>query len=574
MIYQQWSFIIGDNTVAILDSHTVDELETLMPGISLHDKAIIEDRMARRKIFSQLESDEHRSETLTRVLSISGRILSLHTFTRDFIYFEACMGALKPLQPLDSKSTMYEGLSRSYLLTIPGTYHVQVAENSYHSREGGTNNMTMCYQQLFLAVMRDFPTLTNLLPYRDDKRAKPKASGFQLERDLNLAQLAKRLGFENDAILAICERAGSNRYLISTEEFLHQAQPADRYDVEIEATRSLANYVSEGIINNSPLYLTQQAFLTTDLEKLPKKLRCNRPSYKHYENDRKFLFLDILYHQEDMPRSHATSFAVQRDIFFSFFGKVIDDSQEADNSLNLSPNSSDVLSPREDLHLTSGEPSEQTRSEATQEASGEAAEGISNFEPDGILSQAALTPGLEEQIQGSATGVPLSDQSFDSDDPLQVSPVLSPNGSFETHSISTQSNLYREEENFAVLDHSIRPSSFIKDCLSRTNDLLLYIWQSRQYIQLSSNPEDAQYFHRVVRGLANQQHVFISSHGPRRPHIVLPKNLYNTALHERFILVGPKVDRAGLSGSLMSQTQQESLFNYIDRDFELQERPV
>jgi len=48
-----------------------------------------------------------------------------------------------------------------------------------------------------------------------------------------------------------------------------------------------------------------------------------------------------------------------------------------------------------------------------------------------------------------------------------------------------------------------------------------------------------------------------------RPHLVLFKNLYDMAVREKLILVGPKHDRMGLSSNLMSQVQN-GIFEFLD----------
>nr|UPX44687.1 hypothetical protein FAC6B23_21 [Penicillium fuscum]UXX61844.1 hypothetical protein FAC4N16_17 [Penicillium fuscum] len=560
-VHQQWAFIMGDNSASLLDSDTVDELETLMPGISFHDKAVIEDKMEKRKIFRNIESNEQRMQVLGRIIRIRGRILSFHTFTRDFIYFEACMGALKPLQPIDSKETMFEGFTRSYLRHQSHVFDVQLAEDSFEPRDGDTHNVALCYQQLFLAVMRDFPALTSLLPYRDDRKVRPKESGFRLERDLNLAQLAIRLGFKNAAILAINEQAGSNRYQIATEEFLHQIQPRDRYNANTETTEGLANYVSEGITNNCAIRPSpQEARLTTDLEKLPKKLRCSRPSYKNYENDRQFLFLDIIL-QEDISRSHATSFAVQRDIFFSFFGGNYHKTQDF-NEYSSADNPR-VIDSQEDLF------------NASEESSPRVSLSTTSLQHAGVDGPAYNDSGEETEEIIYREDISAMNEASESDDPLQALEQHSPTrDSFETHSVSTGTNSIADDEEFTVLDQNTLPYAVIRNILSQTNDILLYIWQNRRYAQLSSSPEDKPFFDRVVKKLANRQQVFISTQGNRLPHLIMLKNLYNSAISERLILVGPKADSAGLSGTLISRIRQGNFLHFIDEGFDFEDTGI
>jgi len=323
----------------LLDPDTVNELETLMPRLSLHDRAVIQDKMRRRKIFRQLESDEDRTQILDRITKVSGRVLSFYTFTRDFIYFEACMIALKGLQPEGYGGTMFEGFLECYMPDQTGSYNAQVAEDIFERRHEDGDSMGICYRQLFLAVMCDFPSLTSLRPYQDNKKEKAKSSGVESERLINLAHLAVKLGFKNKEIMTLYTQAGANRYRIVTEEFLSQLQPLDRYNIDTETNMSVAQNVSDRISNASAIRMSIEAQLTTDLEKLPKKFRCSRPSYKRYLSDRQLLFLGNIYQQEAVPRSYATSFAMQRDIFLSFFGETNPHSEAPEDDFLPSPDS-------------------------------------------------------------------------------------------------------------------------------------------------------------------------------------------------------------------------------------------
>ncbi|KAJ5593094.1 hypothetical protein N7537_009998 [Penicillium hordei] len=526
----------------LLDPDTVNELETLIPDLSLHDRAIIQDRMRRHKIFRQLESDEDRIVVLDRITMVSGRILSFYTFTRDFIYFEACMITLKSLQPEGYRGTMFEAFLECYMRDQTGSYNVQVAEEIFEPRDEDEDGMDICYRQLFLAVMRDFPSLTSLGPYQDDKKGKTKKSGVPSERLINLAQLAVKLGFKNDEIMTLHTQAEANRYQIVTEEFLNQLQPLDRYHVDTETNLSVAQNVSDRISNTSAIVMhREEAELTTDLEKLPKKFRCSRPSYKRYLHDRQLLFLGNIYQQEVVPRSHATSFAIQRDIFLSFFGEINLHSQATEDELFASPDP-----PENSYH---GDSSESYDTQSWDNRNHSNTDGLQEHQ-DGPHDEA------EHQAHESRLS-----ESPESDDPLNQ--PQSRADSWETHSISTLSNFWAGDDQLISLEPLTTPSDFLNGLLSQTDDILLYFWQTRQYTRLSSRSQDENLFDSKTRLLANQHQMFVSI-SRTKPHLVLPKDLYNTAMREKLILVGPKHDRMGLSRDLMSQVQNR-IFGFLDR---------
>jgi hypothetical protein len=68
-----------------------------MLKISLYDRAIIRDIIRRGHIFPLVSSPNDRSQLLDRINRTKGRILSLRTFLKDFIYFGACAKTLKQL---------------------------------------------------------------------------------------------------------------------------------------------------------------------------------------------------------------------------------------------------------------------------------------------------------------------------------------------------------------------------------------------------------------------------------------------------------------------------------------------
>ncbi|KAJ5882276.1 uncharacterized protein N7529_000948 [Penicillium soppii] len=531
----------------LLDTDTVKEVETLMPQLSLHDRAIIQDKIWRRKIFRQLESDEDRAQILDRITRVSGRVLSFYTFTRDFIYFEACMVTLKSLQPEGYGGSMLGGFSECYTRDQAGSYNVQVAEDRFERHDEHEDSMNICYRQLFLATMRDFPTLTNLRPYQDDKKGKVKPSGVESERLINLAQLAVKLGFKNEQILTLHTQAAVDRYRIVTQEFLNQLQPLDRYHVDTETNISIARNVSDRISNSAIQMSVEEAKLTTDLENLPKKFRCSRPSYKRYLSDRQLLFLGNIYQQEMIPRSYATSFAIQRDIFLSFFGETNPYFEAAED----------------ELFSSSDSPENNNNSEGcvTQYWGNEGSD-TNEHERQGQQNEAQNE--TEHQVHEYYGGFqPNLSESVESDDPIsQPQAHQSRADSWETRSISTLSNFWAVDDQLKSLSPSTIPSVFINDVLSKTGDILLYSWQTRQYAQLSSRPQDEHLFHTKVQLLAHQHQMFISI-GRDRPRLVLFKNLYDVAMREKLILVGPKHDRMGLSSNLMSQFQN-GVFDFLD----------
>ncbi|KAF3484322.1 uncharacterized protein GIQ15_03646 [Arthroderma uncinatum] len=141
--------------------------------------------MSQRQIFPTVWSQDHRDRILDRILSVRGRILSFHTFFQDFLYFEACSLVLRGLLPTPLQGTVREMFSHSYtgINQIHGSCWIQVGESEFRSHPGTREtSIRLGYRQLFLAVMRDFPLLSDLSPLRDSRRVRPVNNGLRFER--------------------------------------------------------------------------------------------------------------------------------------------------------------------------------------------------------------------------------------------------------------------------------------------------------------------------------------------------------------------------------------------------------
>lgn len=532
---------MGYHPPQILDTHTVSVLETLMPNISLHDRATIRDMMLRGEIFPLVSSPNDRSQLLDRINRTKGRILSLHTFTRDFTYFEACANVLKQLCPPAPKGTIAESFQNSYVFSSEqlGSSRIQVQENYFEDRPGDTSiNPRLGYQQLFLAVMRDFPTLTKLPPYREQKKASDRSYGFAPERLHNLAKTALKLGFKNDNITEIISWARGRPYEMATREFFDQLQPPDRYTIDNERKHEVAHYVGENI---STIAMSQIARedpeFTTDLEKQPKKFRCSRPSYTNYERDRNSLFIDIIFNFRPVPRAHATSLAIQRDIFVSFFGEFELPAVASQRA------SSDSYSPYHSVH-----------DEHEKELS------VRESDDSGFNSV---------HRQPSVHSVDPSESSFEADSistrsiPTSGTNFLDPQAQLSTEFLGEEINFPDDDSEFQSIGPHVNPSDLIKELLLTEENVILYIWDSRKYARFSSNPDERPLFIQVARLLATQGRAFYGARHDGRPFLIPLRRLYETAMRERLVLIGPRWDHQGADHLIKSHLVQ-GIYHFLD----------
>lgn len=534
-IHRQWSDIMEGYSPDLLDPHTVTLLETLMPDCSLHDRACIEDMMEQRRIFLAVESRCDRQEIMHRVLSTNGRILSFYTFSRDFFYFEACATSLRKLLPSPLKQTVSGEFMHSYRGTNqhPGLYRIQTRETAFHQHSGSRSmNPILGYRQLFLAVMRDFPVLSNLAPYRDLRKLKQGRHGIESESLFKLAWLAFELGFENRQMKEVLEWAGENSGQAVARDFLRQIRPPMWYVVDHGKADDIASYVGSNLPGMaSPPASRGQPKFTTNLETQSKRFRCSRPSSKHYVDDRKFLFIDIMYNYNPIPQAHVTSLAIQRDIFVSYFGEF-----------DLPP-------------LSDGSPVTNPRSPANSTTT-----GIAQMEESELAQETEFSIG-ERYLSRSQDRMNLANH------PEARIELRSP--SFVTTSVSTATSAPEMRSDFYNLDflsdnaadpentamnefhyiNSPNPSLIVKEILSEAGVIVIYAWEKKEYAKFSADAQQRSIFENFACDLADQMQYFLIP-GDLRIYSPPLSSLWDAACRGRLVLVGSKPRRSDPGESL------------------------
>ncbi|EEP83049.1 predicted protein [Uncinocarpus reesii 1704] len=465
LIYRGCHDILGGYSPHLLDASTVAELETLSPAFSLHDRELIRQMMHQRRIFAAVSQQDHRDRILDRILTRgSGRILSFHTFFQDCIFFEALAIPLRNLLPSSFKGTVREGFFLNYTDANQkdSRFLIQTGEDSFRESFGNLNTrIEHGYRQLALAAMRDFPALSGLLPYQNKKDREPAMCAMRKARLYKLADLALKLGFETEKIHEIKSLA-SNPEEHATQEFLREL-----YDIDSGMAHGLAGLVGGRVHGAAtPPTVTQPEF-TSDLQRLPKKLRCNRPACDSYENDRRSLYIDVLYNYDPPQRSHVTSLAIQRDIFVSFFGES-DSTPESESVYTL-----DTQSPGSDS------PPDGCRPEMAEYEEADPYHSRGDARP----SSQARSSELEDPLARIRGETELFEDVVEAD-------------GFEG-SAAPLNSINR-------LDSSKRPSMAIKEFLSNKHVLVLYIQDSRQYAKFNSNGDQKNMFECLARSLSNE----------------------------------------------------------------------
>jgi hypothetical protein len=544
-LYEQWSSIMEGYSAELVDPETVALLETLMPDCSLHDRAHIENMMEKGKLFPALNSASGRRDILNRVLQTRGRILSFYTFGQDFLYLEACISALRKLLPYNMKGTVSQELTACYsgVNQLPRTCRVQIREDVFQSHLNTTGlNSMLGYRQLFLAVMRDFPVLSNLKPYRDNRKTKPKTQGIEADCLFRLAWLGFQLGFETQQLREILDRAGQNADEAVARDFVQKARPPEWYVVDNDVANDIAGYVGSKLSSmTSQLASRGIPYFTTDLEMQPKRFRCSRPSFNQYESDRKFLFIDTMYNYRPIPRAHPTSLAVQRDIFVCYFGELELPSL-SDGSTSESPRT-----PFDDslTHQDQGEPGLGSASYIEQ--------------PTQIYTQdpPSFSHEYETRIEHTPSFMTTS-----------ISTVTSADEAREFSSNILSENLAGHHDTPMNEFHTIansQPSLIIKELLSDESLIIIYDWDKKAYAKFSIDPQQKAIFELFVCNLADEMQQFITREDNR---VYAPplSTIWSSACRTRLVLVGLKQTRAepGPTFRFLLDRDPDGFYGFMD----------
>ncbi|KAH2461410.1 hypothetical protein KXW54_004011 [Aspergillus fumigatus] len=285
------------------------------------------------ELFPSAADESHRATLLSSLLDRKGRILSLYSLVQDTLILQPCAKSLKRLVQPGCKD-LRDALMRSFNGTR-NAWTIQVAENAFESvpddqshsmLQSQENVFTAAYVQLWLFSIRFIESLTDVrLPgskHTDDAyayRETPSESAHQL------AILATQLGFDSPQIRSLCV---SSTIKPSARAYLTGRRPQELYVYpprwEEEAPEKVVDLLKLPKRDGYEIVVPPFSF---DSEDLMANKRCGLPQRESHCNNRRFLFALQVYSAEQLPKKYPTSFAVLRDIVFSFFGRRILPSQ-------------------------------------------------------------------------------------------------------------------------------------------------------------------------------------------------------------------------------------------------------
>ncbi|GFF59604.1 conserved hypothetical protein [Aspergillus lentulus] len=405
IIVDIWSNLFLDEP-AHVDVTSVRLLENRMPQMR-EDANFITLLINGGELFPSVASESRRNTLLSSLLGRKGRILSLHSLVQDTLIFQPCAKSLRRLVQPRCKD-LRDALMRSFNGT-GNAWTIQVAENAFDSIPDDKSHSTLvtqataAYVQLWLFSIRFIESLTDVsLPgskRTDDAyvyRETPSESAHQL------AILATKLGFDSPQIRSLCV---SSTIKPSARAYLTGRRPQELYVYpprwEEEAPDKVVNLLK---LPKRDGYEIVVPPFSIDSENLRAKKLCGLPRREAHCNDRRFLFALQVYSAEQLPKKYPTSFAVLRDIVFSFFGRAILPSQShpiwrrvETNPQSPRQNESDIVSSPVacDPH-PSGTPDRNEYPERDSDAGNDMALDIPN-PTQGSVTQAPMAEGFEDE---------------------------------------------------------------------------------------------------------------------------------------------------------------------------------
>ncbi|KAJ5178973.1 hypothetical protein N7492_002183 [Penicillium capsulatum] len=325
-----------------IDTHTVETLQLLAPGISSKDRITVKGFVHSGEVFPNFTKSE-RSSIWKQLKKTEGIIPSLFTFFKDLWYLESCANCIKGLiTPSRPFSTIRSATRAAFLAFEPAhaRFLIQTSETGFRSYSHSQGDPAeFGYRQLWLFAMRHYPKLSKI-PQKKDPTAKPPRAVSEPTILYDMAVLAKRLGFQSPQIEQLIQQTPDRK--IARDALLRARRP-DSYRYKEEEVESLINKVTECFLKAIPLD-HQLPMPSVGGRETKKESRCGHPQTQAQLQDSQFLFIDKIHCRSVTEERKATSFLVRSSVYFTFFSKLPIPSANGDATV-VSPNSDLPMSP-------------------------------------------------------------------------------------------------------------------------------------------------------------------------------------------------------------------------------------
>ncbi|KAK9604418.1 hypothetical protein V6Z93_002386 [Aspergillus fumigatus] len=312
-----WSSLVAPSPSALkkIDADTVDSLQLLAPGKCRTDAKKARGLVLGGQVFAGFD-DEERRLIWNRMQQFDGLIPSLYTFFEDFKYLESCSRCVKRLIG-PSTNSVWKSMSSMFIPSEGREGLIQTSESTFRSeRASDAERLDKGYLQVWLYAMRHYPSMPPDPKNDDDLLAKPERGKADDRVIYEMAELARRLGFDSREILALA--GGSPDHQIARAALL-QARKPGRFRYDPQQFDALVQRVVECFATAVPEEPREICDLLADCS-VSARARCGMPRMRTHKQDGPLLFLDRL-HADVEVADTITTFFVRRCVYFAFFGK-------------------------------------------------------------------------------------------------------------------------------------------------------------------------------------------------------------------------------------------------------------
>jgi hypothetical protein len=251
---QQMWHTITDGNAFWCDRNTVEKLEGLAPRWSSRDRSTVEVFFNTGQIFSRVNNPTVRAQILQRILRVDGFVLTFRTFFKHVKILSPVMLRLRELFPpgdLFPSQDLFEPAQRRPLSIkdILKKYYHGPALNPSHCLLQYSENDERYIETSEPAVYSYWQLCLSLLRYEhgtwkpSNKRRGRQEILDHPEWTIRLGQLARRLGFESDNILALCHQDPD---LSQIRLNMREERPSSRYSVSLEKFEAEARLRQQG----------------------------------------------------------------------------------------------------------------------------------------------------------------------------------------------------------------------------------------------------------------------------------------------------------------------------------------
>lgn len=297
-----------------MDPTSVHLVEGLMPQTSLSDRRRIISLVESHQIFALVTGVNEREALQDRLLSTPGRIISLNTLAQDSLFLDDPARALRCLCPQFTGS-LRKVMLRQWNLGSERTLEIQNSEHIFGTMQQSAESFSICMIQLWLFAFRHF--------IHQHSRTKTNRRHFRWSTEdhslRKLADLADRLGFKSNEITALLQE---DLYQNIAKGLIESLCKEDFYIIQERRVEWLSNELRK-VLRNLQQYSGEDygaVEFTTNIAEKAAKNRFNSPAKDQYEQQRKHLFLEQVFGQNQPAAQYPTSLGVTREILCCFFG--------------------------------------------------------------------------------------------------------------------------------------------------------------------------------------------------------------------------------------------------------------